>query len=58
MGDIVNPIFQRNLRMVGADLFTETQYEEVCSYMLDGMACYFEGRDESPVVLLDPVEQY
>ena len=22
------------------------------------MACYFEGRDESPVVLLDPVEQY
>ena len=22
------------------------------------MACYFEGRDESPVVLLDPVERY
>ena len=58
MGAIVHPLFQRNLRMVTASLCTETQYESGTSYFLDRMASYFEGRDEYPLVLLDPEERY
>ena len=50
MGAIVHPLFQSKIRMVAAGRCTETQYEAGRSYLLDIMACYFEGRDESTVV--------
>ena len=57
MGAIVYPLFQIKLRMVASGLFPEMKYEAGRSYLLDRMPIYFEGRDESPVVLLDPAER-
>ena len=39
MCDIVHPLFQMKLRLIAAGLCTETQYEAVCSDLLDIMAC-------------------
>ena len=55
MGAIFHPLFHRKVRMVSTNLYTETKYEAGRSYLLDRMSCYFEGRDEYPVVLLDQV---
>ena len=55
MGVIVDPLFQSNLMMIAVGLCTENKYEVGCSDFLDRMACYFEVRDEYPVVLLGAV---
>ena len=39
MGTIVHTLFQSILEMVATGLCTETQYEAVCSDLLDIMAC-------------------
>ena len=57
MGAIFHPIFESKPRMVAVGLCTEMRYEAGRSDFWGRISYYFDGRDESPAVLLDPVER-